>query len=1280
MNNNTSKFNFLQISSDNNPATTERLQLFHNVSRKNKGPPKKIDMANPIDLKQTEKNLNTALYGKRSHELIPNIIRSINPEKLVSLLTNLNSKVEFMSFEDYYQDEIKENKQFYNSVELYLNELKFQQEYIVSTTKNVQLGLVDNPLQGKKTMNYENNQNNPHELTQEEYVKYKKKQEEIDFSVNMKKIESMKEFQNQLLIRKQASEKIAEENAKIWAQKVKDAQQRAEELKQHAIEAEEKTKIARQEQKEVEKKQMDAHKKAVDEKLLELRLARQARIEKEKAQEAQQDKEKAEKEVERRKQVEEAWNKKLQTIRSKILELSKEKEKEKEKLINQEKEEKETLFEINKAKQEWVKARIEAFSKARKEHEAKKKAIQEEWQAKKAEQARKYAEQQETENNNLKEKAIQDFIKRQQEAKKAWEIRREAKERAIETKKEEERQKQKEKENQENLAKINAEKLAEQEEVSSRISYEEKEEKLKEYREWLIQKREQSTEKLQQKMREAKRMGNIIMNQNSSEKNHVRNNNTSQAETTNNFQGMTSAELTKLLVVFNFDFYRTHYHDVKELSISECLKHYLTKGKKEGRIISKKHAQYITGVLDFDIIFYKNFHNDLHNLSLREVCSHFISHGKEERRKYKKEYLQDDQLSITSNFIEHRSAISDLDTCIHDAFDFVEEHDYDDTPKVCIIFPYYEKKNHTKNQTNLAYFLKYAMNKSLWRNLNITLLLMINGHECEVEIPIRDDIIVWKRDYKGDRDIGSYKVGIEYMEKLHNKSFYDVYNYLFIMNSSATGPFWPSGKNTHWLDPFLNKLHKENSIVCSPVINFLKARDAGGPGPRCQTYCSLIKITQQTYDLLLNTKISKVCPNTLNHEFKNEKKMKCVFDIHSSISDVILYGEYGFTRVFLENGYNISSLIYDDVDYYDNKKWGMYSDRADRIDEYKIDYFYKAVFIKNNWSVDSSFKDSLPVLYDITIGTIYETMLWVDFVKESNMDIPLQYETSSLEPTGEFNIGVVDAESHKMGTKLLMGSWNTQEENYKLFGESEEVVIFPKYQEPPRDVCIYTHTDEDNKIKDYVVQGIKTLIILGYDVMFCSSCSNITNIDLPFPIQYYVFEPTVTDEYKHTHMLFHCLQTFDFTRYDHILMLNNTMIFPVHGFQNMKKQIDFMRTRGDFWSGYNTNGFVCGNNTCFEISTKCRDKLISFFNNQQRTVTDKSKLPGIIELNMVQALIKHGFSYNSVINYPNGIPLRACLQNNMCFSIKLQSVQKYLRKSKNEIKNPVLRFLMRFLL
>lgn len=1328
--NNTSKFNFVNVSADFNPATTERLQLFHNISKKPKGPPAKVGMVNPMEFKDSEKNLKAVLNGNKSHELIPNIIRSINPQKLVSLLENVNSKVEFMSFEDYYQDEIKDSTNFYSNVELYLRELQFQQEYILNTTRNVQLGLVENPLQGKKAMSYENEQNGVEELTQEDYQKYKKKQQELDLSIGMKNIETINEFKNKILQKNQLLEEIAKENAEKWAKKVKEAEERERELKKQAIDAQQKANMAKLEQQEKERKQLEAHKKAVDEKLLELRLARQTKIEKENALKALKEKEDAEREVKQRKQAQEEWLKKLEFIRSKIAELSEQKQyqlelqkieerkleaqqeaiqeknlqmrkkledaykkqakieldnfmklkEEREKqIIKQQEQAKKAEIEAKKAKEEWMKARVEAFIKGKEEYKAKQKAIQEELQAKKAEQARKHAEQQESERKNAKEIAIKEFIKRQQEVKKAWEIRREAKEKAIETKKEEERQLQKAKENSEKQAKIDAEKIAEQEEISSRISYEEKEEKLKEYRDWLLQKREQSTDKLQQKLREAKRMGNIIMNEHSYEKNRARNNIVNTEKKTDNFQGMTATELTKLLVVFNFDFYRTHYSDVKELSISECLKHYLTKGKKEGRIISKKHAQYITGVPDFDIIYYKNFHSNLHSLSLRQVCSHFISKGKEEKWKYKKDHFQPDNISITSDFIEQQSAISDLATCIHDAFDFVEE-EYDETPNICIIFPYYEKKNHTKNQTNLAYFLKYAMNKSLWRNLHVTLLLMINGNECEVEIPLRDDIIVWKKDYNGEYDIGSYRLGIQYLERLHNKKFYEVYNYLFIMNSSVTGPFWPSGKNKHWLDPFLNKIHKENSIVCSPVINFLKAKDAGGPGPRCQTYCSLIKITRHSYDLLLNTKISKVCPNTLNDEFKNEGTMKYVFDIHSSMSDIILYGEYGFSRVFLENGYNISSLIYDNIDYHNSKNWGMYTDRVDRIDEYKIDYFYKAVFIKNNWSVGNSFKDSLPVLYDITIGSMYETMLWVDFMKESNMDIPLNYEISPLEPQGDFNIGIVDTESHNKGTKLLMGSWNTKEENYSLFGISEEVIVFPKSQETVHDICVYTHTDGDNKIKDYVIQGIKTLIVLGYDIIFCSSCSHVTNVDLPFPIQHYVFEPSVTDEYKHTHMLFNTLQKYDLKHYRHIFMLNSTIIFPVHGIQNMKKQIETVRKKGDFWSLYNTNGFICGNNTCFEISTRCRDTLVSFYSNQLKIIKDKSKLPGIIELNMVQALIKNKFSYNTIINYPNGIPLRACLQNNACFGMKLQSIQHYLRKSKNEIKNPVLRFLMRFLL
>lgn len=85
--------------------------------------------------------------------------------------------------------------------------------------------------------------------------------------------------------------------------------------------------------------------------------------------------------------------------------------------------------------------------------------------------------------------------------------------------------------------------------------------------------------------------------------------------------------------------------------------------------------------------------------------------------------------------------------------------------KVCIIYVYYEKKNRHKNQTNLAFFIKYGLDKSRWKDIDTTTLFVINGRQCEVSIPERDDIIVWRRDYQGEYDIGSYRLGIEYVEK-----------------------------------------------------------------------------------------------------------------------------------------------------------------------------------------------------------------------------------------------------------------------------------------------------------------------------------------------------------------------------------------------------------------------------------------------------------------------------------------------------------------------------------
>ena len=36
--------------------------------------------------------------------------------------------------------------------------------------------------------------------------------------------------------------------------------------------------------------------------------------------------------------------------------------------------------------------------------------------------------------------------------------------------------------------------------------------------------------------------------------------------------------------------------------------------------------------------------------------------------------------------------------------------------KILIVYVYYERKNQQKNQTNLAFFLKYGLDKSKWEN------------------------------------------------------------------------------------------------------------------------------------------------------------------------------------------------------------------------------------------------------------------------------------------------------------------------------------------------------------------------------------------------------------------------------------------------------------------------------------------------------------------------------------------------------------------------------------
>jgi hypothetical protein len=63
--------------------------------------------------------------------------------------------------------------------------------------------------------------------------------------------------------------------------------------------------------------------------------------------------------------------------------------------------------------------------------------------------------------------------------------------------------------------------------------------------------------------------------------------------------------------------------------------------------------------------------------------------------------------------------------------------------KIAIIYVYYERKNETKNQSNLSFFIKYGLDleKKRWANLNITTLFVIDK-QTEVIIPNDESIFI----------------------------------------------------------------------------------------------------------------------------------------------------------------------------------------------------------------------------------------------------------------------------------------------------------------------------------------------------------------------------------------------------------------------------------------------------------------------------------------------------------------------------------------------------------
>ena len=531
--------------------------------------------------------------------------------------------------------------------------------------------------------------------------------------------------------------------------------------------------------------------------------------------------------------------------------------------------------------------------------------------------------------------------------------------------------------------------------------------------------------------------------------------------------------------------------------------------------------------------------------------------------------------------------------------------------KVGVIYVYYERKNEQKNQTNLAFFLKYALNNKIWQNIDINYLFILNGYQCEVSIPERPNIDVLKE--YNCHDWEAYANGIKFYEEKFNKKIWEIFDYLCLVNCSVIGPIYESSINTHWLSPFYNKMKKDNAVACSPCMSFLPETDGAGVGPRLVATFTFIRINEEIINLLMNTKIS-YCDETSTCGDVTNDKDNTILGVKYSKNDAVYTGEYGLSRVLLKYNYNITSLLYDDIDIYDKNNWNINNNIApDRYNTFNgINVPLSTIFIKNIWRWDDWYA-SYPVLYDECMEFLLRNCnmknIFSDYSIEYNYD--LLYEQFYNNKALKFD---------RIYTETIYNKFNLQ----------EEIVLFNKPIEKNKNCVIYSHYDEDNNIKDYVIQGLKSLIYVGYDIFFLTTCKTIENIDLlPFEIFYIENSSQVKDW---TNWLIGCnIIKQNNLEYEWILFLDNRILFPINGLHHFKNSVIETRKNSDFWCHWDNYD----SRNLLEPPIEFNYNLIDDVMNYAYNVLNSLENNKAIEIDILNYLNQKGYNYKVIVNKEN---------------------------------------------
>jgi hypothetical protein len=367
--------------------------------------------------------------------------------------------------------------------------------------------------------------------------------------------------------------------------------------------------------------------------------------------------------------------------------------------------------------------------------------------------------------------------------------------------------------------------------------------------------------------------------------------------------------------------------------------------------------------------------------------------------------------------------------------------------RICIIYIYYEVKNKQQNQNNLAFFIKYGLDQSRWRDMNITTLFIINSPQCEVLLPQMNNVhILYNTNVHDDEK--SYKIGIDYFTNKYNTTICNLFTHICLINVNTFGPTYAdSNMSHHWLDPLL----KDSSIsATSTISNNVAIID-----------CNKSHIFGNYNDDFLKFKLNYkegIFDISNYTDFFNKTNNKCIIYAHYDKDNIIKQYVLKTLAIFAQLGYDI--------------------------------LFYTTSSIINNYD-----KEYLPFkinYFDLNHGSGTDWYMWLAGCNQLKLQLN-KYDWITL-INDSMLIGINGIENmketiHEMENKDVdfWGHWDSTEINYHImssffvlkYNVIDSFIVFCKQFLIPcktrKDIILYCETKFTQYLKE---AGFKTAVVI----------------------------------------------------------------------------------------------------------------------------------------------------------------------------------------------------------